>query len=66
MIGNSLKSDIAPALAVGAWAIHIPFYVTWQIEQYAIGDGGNATRVEDFDHERLFRAESFRDILQFF
>ena len=66
MIGNSLKSDIAPALAVGAWAIHIPFYVTWQIEQYAIGDGGNATRVEDFDHERLFRVESFRDILQFF
>ena len=32
MVGNSLKSDIAPALAIGAWAVHIPFYVTWQLE----------------------------------
>ncbi|MBR4192191.1 MAG: HAD hydrolase-like protein, partial [Prevotella sp.] len=31
MIGNSLKSDIAPALAIGAWAIHIPFHITWQL-----------------------------------
>jgi putative hydrolase of the HAD superfamily len=31
MIGNSLKSDIAPALGIGAWAIHIPFHVTWQL-----------------------------------
>ena len=34
MIGNSLKSDIAPALAIGAWAIHIPFHVTWQLEHF--------------------------------
>jgi putative hydrolase of the HAD superfamily len=66
MVGNSLKSDIAPALAVGAWAIHIPFHVTWQLEQFAVGSGGAVTRVKDFDHERLFKVESFRDILRFF
>ena len=36
MIGNSLKSDIAPALAIGAWAIHIPFHVTWQLEHFSL------------------------------
>ena len=34
MVGNSLKSDIAPALTIGAWAVHIPFHVTWQLEHF--------------------------------
>ena len=54
MIGNSLKSDIAPALAIGASAIHIPFHVTWQLEH-----------VEDFDHERMVKIERFGEILDF-
>jgi putative hydrolase of the HAD superfamily len=54
MIGNSLKSDIAPALAIGAWAIHIPFHVTWQLEH-----------VEDFDHERMVKVERFSQILDY-
>ncbi|MEH0153968.1 HAD family hydrolase [Limibacter armeniacum] len=29
MIGNSLKSDILPMVALGAKAIHIPFHTTW-------------------------------------
>ena len=33
MIGNSLKSDILPSIAVGASAIHIPFHTTWVHEQ---------------------------------
>ncbi len=32
MIGNSLKSDILPAVRIGASAIHIPFHTTWQHE----------------------------------
>ncbi len=32
MIGNSLKSDVLPLLAIGAKAIHIPFHTTWQHE----------------------------------
>jgi len=52
MVGNSLKSDIAPALAVGAWAVHIPFYVTWQLEHS-----------EDIDHERLVKIERFEQLI---
>src|SRR6202158_846252 len=32
MVGNSLKSDIAPVLALGARAVHIPYPVTWHHE----------------------------------
>lgn len=52
MVGNSLKSDIATALAIGAWAVHIPFHVTWQLEHF-----------EDFDHERLIKVKQFSDLL---
>ena len=54
MVGNSLKSDCAPAIAIGAWAIHIPFHVTWQLEHF-----------EDIDHERLIKIEKFSDILKY-
>ena len=52
MVGNSLKSDIAPALAIGAWAVHIPFHVTWQLETVA-----------DFDHPRLQKISEFSQLL---
>ncbi|WP_248307688.1 HAD family hydrolase [Bosea sp. FBZP-16] len=32
MVGNSLKSDIVPALAAGAWAAHVPHELTWALE----------------------------------
>jgi len=32
MVGNSLKSDILPVLDIGAYAIHIPFHMTWAHE----------------------------------
>ena len=32
MIGNSLKSDVVPALEIGSSAIHIPYHITWQHE----------------------------------
>jgi putative hydrolase of the HAD superfamily len=32
MVGNSLKSDIIPALESGAWAVHIPHALTWALE----------------------------------
>ena len=53
MVGNSLKSDCAPALAIGAWAVHIPFHVTWQLEHF-----------EDFDHPRLTKIDRFSQLLQ--
>jgi putative hydrolase of the HAD superfamily len=33
MVGNSVRSDILPALAIGARAIHIPYYTTWVHER---------------------------------
>ena len=53
MVGNSLKSDIAPALTIGAWAIHVPFHVTWQLEH-----------TEDIEHERLIKITHFNEILK--
>ena len=32
MVGNSLRSDVLPALEAGAWAAHIPYPVTWAHE----------------------------------
>jgi putative hydrolase of the HAD superfamily len=33
MVGNSLRSDIAPVVAVGALGVHIPYPLTWHHEQ---------------------------------
>jgi putative hydrolase of the HAD superfamily len=35
MIGNSLRSDIAPVLELGGWGIHMPYHVTWAHENEA-------------------------------
>jgi len=32
MIGNSLRSDILPVVAIGGQAVHIPYQITWQHE----------------------------------
>lgn len=32
MVGNSVRSDILPVLALGARAVHIPYHVTWAHE----------------------------------
>jgi putative hydrolase of the HAD superfamily len=32
MVGNSLRSDIVPVVALGARAVHVPYHVTWHHE----------------------------------
>ena len=32
MVGNSLKSDVIPALEAGAWGVHVPHDLTWALE----------------------------------
>jgi putative hydrolase of the HAD superfamily len=32
MVGNSLKSDVIPALEAGAWGVHVPHGLTWALE----------------------------------
>jgi putative hydrolase of the HAD superfamily len=45
MIGNSLKSDVLPAMEAGAMAIHIPYAVTWAHEQVHDHEG-DVTQLE--------------------
>lgn len=33
MVGNSVRSDITPVLALGGWGVHIPYHLTWQYEE---------------------------------
>ena len=32
MVGNSLKSDILPVLALGGVGAHVPYHLTWAAE----------------------------------
>jgi len=52
MVGNSFRSDIAPALEAGAWAVHIPYHVVWELE-----------KSEEFPHERLQKITHFSELL---
>jgi putative hydrolase of the HAD superfamily len=51
MVGNSLKSDIVPVVAIGGRAVHVPYHVTWALEEAeAPGDhGGRWATIERLD-----------------
>lgn len=52
MIGNSIASDVAPLLELGARAVHIPYEVTWALEM-----------AEDPEpSDRWFRVESIAEV----
>jgi putative hydrolase of the HAD superfamily len=53
MVGNSFRSDIVPALATGARAIHIPYHVVWALEKST-----------EYPHERLCKITRFGEILK--
>lgn len=53
MVGNSVRSDIEPVVAIGANAVHIPHAITWVVEQ---GTGG----VDAARHWRTL--DSIRDL----
>jgi putative hydrolase of the HAD superfamily len=41
MVGNSLKSDIAPVVGLGGWGVYMPYHSTWAhelVDDYARGD----------------------------
>jgi putative hydrolase of the HAD superfamily len=33
MVGNSVRSDVLPVMAIGAHAVHIPYHLTWEVER---------------------------------
>ncbi len=38
MVGNSVKSDVLPVLELGSYAVHIPYSITWALEQATLED----------------------------
>jgi putative hydrolase of the HAD superfamily len=56
MVGNSLKSDVLPALDVGADGIWVPYHITWELE-----------RVETLpDHPRFAHFDTIREVVPWF
>jgi putative hydrolase of the HAD superfamily len=53
MIGNSLKSDIIPVLALGGHAVHIPYHTTWAHEVIE----------HTIEHPNFRQAEHIKDVL---
>ena len=53
MVGNSLRSDVLPALNIGSFAVHIPSEVMWQHEV-----------IDDFEHERMVQLSEFEKLLE--
>lgn len=54
MIGNSLKSDVLPVLAIGGHAVHIPFHTTWAHERID----------HEVKHENFSAFEKITDVLK--
>ena len=46
MVGNSLKSDVLPPLAIGCKAVHIPFHTTWTHEEITAQEKQKAQYLE--------------------
>ncbi|MGB8314345.1 MAG: HAD family hydrolase [Aestuariivirga sp.] len=55
MIGNSLKSDIVPAIAAGSWGIFIPHELTWALEHVEAPS----------DHPRFKQLNGFNELNEF-
>ena len=32
MVGNSLRSDVRPAIEAGGWGVYVPHHLTWEVE----------------------------------
>jgi putative hydrolase of the HAD superfamily len=32
MVGNSVRSDILPVMALGGHAVHVPYHLLWDLE----------------------------------
>lgn len=54
MIGNSLKSDVLPVLAIGGHAAHVPFHTTWAHEKID----------HEVKHENFSAFENITEILK--
>lgn len=50
MVGNSMKSDIAPVVELGGWGVYMPYHATWEHELLTEFDGaGRVVEVASAD-----------------
>ena len=54
MIGNSVKSDIAPVVSIGGWAIHTPHDVVWVHEMMDMPES-----------DRIIEVKGIKEILDY-
>lgn len=55
MVGNSLKSDIVPVIAIGGHAFHVPFHSTWEHEMID----------HEVESERFKELSNIREVMNF-
>ncbi len=53
MIGNSIKSDVLPVLAVGGHGVHVPYHTTWAHEHVE----------HNLEHENFKQISSISEII---
>lgn len=63
MVGNSLRSDIAPVLELGGWGVHVPYHRTWMHEAEVPPIPGRARMREVAAIDRLAQAVMELDAL---
>jgi putative hydrolase of the HAD superfamily len=51
MIGNSVRSDIAPVLDLGGYGVHVPYHLTWALELAELNH-----------HPRMAHVTTIRDV----
>lgn len=47
MVGNSMKSDVVPAIEAGAWGVHVPHDMAWALEHAEPPEGPRYRSVAD-------------------
>ncbi len=52
MVGNSVRSDIAPVLELGGAGVHVPYHLTWALEHAEVRAG----------HPRLAAVANMREV----
>jgi putative hydrolase of the HAD superfamily len=48
MVGNSLKSDVVPAIEAGSWGVYVPHDLTWSLEH--VDEPAHAPRFRRLEH----------------
>jgi putative hydrolase of the HAD superfamily len=48
MVGNSLKSDVVPAIEAGGWGVYVPHDLTWSLEH--VDEPKDAPRYRRVEH----------------